>query len=119
MKSKNRFRAISFPTGALGMGDRYLNSVSTPSASGQRQAHARKIFIIRQTKAMRTTSGSAKKIRRVVIFDNHPATLRLLFGRRTNPRVDLSRPQPASVRELALVWTLVAVLLMAMFWPLL
>jgi hypothetical protein len=37
-----------------------------------------------------------KTIRRILIFDNHPDSLRLVFGRRLNADVDLSAPQTTS-----------------------
>jgi hypothetical protein len=119
MKMKNsRDRALSFPTRLFGTtDDHHPNSFGQPSASGPRGGHPKMIFIIRQTRALPATNASRKKMRRVLIFDNHPATLRLLFGRRTDPHVDLSAPQRASARELILILMLMVGLLIAMFWP--
>jgi hypothetical protein len=43
-----------------------------------------------------------KTIRRILIFDNHPDSLRLVFGRRLNADVDLSTPQTTSRRYIIL-----------------
>jgi hypothetical protein len=118
MKRKSsRDRAIPLSPGLPGaMGDRHLNSVSPPSASRQRDGNAKKIFVIRQTKVLRAADGSCKKIRRVLIFDNHPNSLRLVYGGRAS---QLSNSQPVSSSGVALIWILVLGLMTAMFWPIL
>ena len=68
----------------------------------------KRIFVV----ASRPVTESEKTIRRIVIFDNHPASLRLLFNS------DLT---PGRRSEL---WAVLAILLIlaatiGMFWPLL
>jgi len=60
-----------------------------------------------------------KTIRRILIFDSHPDSLRLVFGRDANPVFDTSPPQHVSSWAVPLVVMLIAVALIAMFWPLL
>jgi hypothetical protein len=43
-----------------------------------------------------------KTIRRILIFDNHPDSLRLVFGRRLNADVDPGPPQTTSRRYIIL-----------------
>jgi hypothetical protein len=59
-----------------------------------------------------------KTIRRVLIFDNHPDSLRLVFGRQASPHLDPSRPPRVSPWELILVSILIMGALIGMFWPL-
>ena len=89
------------------------------TSSGDRQrSRTRKIFIIKKTSRLPSTNAAGKKIRRILIFDNHPDSLRLLFGERTNPYVDLSVPQRVSSWELIVVSILTMSALFGMVWPL-
>src|SRR2546427_12170081 len=56
-----------------------LNLARTFSLPGQRSGRARRIFVIKKTSRLRATNGVDKKIRRILIFDNHPEILRLAF----------------------------------------
>ena len=57
-----------------------------------------------------------KAIRRILVFDSHPDSLRLVFGPRAS-RGQLSDPERIPSWVVALVWILVVGLMMAMFWP--
>ena len=94
-----------------------LNLAQTSSGDRQR-SRTRKIFIIKKTSRVPSTNAAGKKIRRILIFDNHPDSLRLLFGERTNPYVDLSVPQRVSSWELIVVSILTMSALFGMVWPL-
>jgi len=98
--------------------NRHPNLFDLPSASGQPGVRAKKIFVIKQSRRLRSTNGADKTIRSILIFDNHPDSLRLVFGRRANPHIHLFAPQPASSWELILVSILTMVALIGMFWPL-
>ena len=107
--------------------DRYPNLFRFPSASGQPGVRVSKIFVIKQTwrlldsrsgQALPATNGTRKQIRRILIFDDHPDSLRLVFGRRANPQIDLSVPQRVSSWELVVVSILTMGALIGMFWPL-
>src|ERR1700674_14854 len=91
----------------------------TFSLPGQRRGRARKILVIKKTSRLWSTTGADKKIRRILIFDNHPESLRLIYGRRSNPDVDLSVPQRVSSWELIIVCFVTVVGLIGMFWPIL
>ena len=94
-----------------------LNLAQTSSGDRQR-SRTRKIFIIKKTSRLPSTNAAGKKIRRILIFDNHPDSLRLLLGERTNPYVDLSVPQRVSSWELIVVSILTMSALFGMVWPL-
>jgi hypothetical protein len=59
-------------------------------------------------------------VRRILIFDNHPDSLRLTSGyHRADPHGDLfGLPPRTNSRGLILVGMLVVVLLIALVWPL-
>jgi hypothetical protein len=87
----------------------------------------RKIFVIRRVRrpfdsrlgqALPATNAVAKKIRRILIFDNHPDSLRLVFGRGASPWVDLSDRQYGSSWIFVMVCVLALIALIGMFWPL-
>jgi hypothetical protein len=96
-----------------------LNFAQGVSVTGQRAARPRKIFVIKKTSRLPSANAAGKKIRRILIFDNHPESLRLVFGRRSHPNVDLSRPERISSWELLIVSTVAIAGLVGMFWPLL
>jgi hypothetical protein len=98
---------------------RYPNVFQFHSASGQPDVRSRKIFVVKQVSRLPSTNATAgKKVRRILIFDNHPDSLRLVFGRRANRHVDLSVRPRASSWELVLVSMLAMGALIGMFWPL-
>jgi hypothetical protein len=89
------------------------------SATGQRPGRTRKISVIKKTSRSPSTNPAGQKIRHILIFDNHPDSLRLVFGRRGNADVDLSAPPRASSSELIIVSLLTLAALVGMFWPIL
>ena len=74
---------------------------------------AKKLCVIKQV--LRSRNGIAKGVR-IVVFDNHPDTLRLIFHLRRNEDVDLA-PTRASSWELVLVSIVIMGALFGMFWP--
>ena len=79
---------------------------------------ARKIFVVDQTSHLPATNAApGKMVRRILIFDNHPDSLRLVFGDHAASHVPLSDPQRTTSWGVALLWILVVGLMMAMFWP--
>src|SRR5207237_8271991 len=59
------------------------------SPNGQPGVHAKKIFVIRQAiQVPPTDSAPGKNAQHIVIFDDHPDSLRLVFGELENPYVD-------------------------------
>jgi len=119
MKRKDfRHRPISFP-------ERFVRPTTGPSlyrlsaASEKPRRRARRIFVIKQARRLASTNGTEKKLRRILIFDDHPDSLRLVFERGANPHVDHSAPERVSSLELILVSILTMVAFLGMFWPLL
>jgi hypothetical protein len=74
--------------------------------------------VIKQASRLPATNTAGKQIRRILIFDDHPDSLRLVFGRRANPQIDLSMPPRTLPWELVLISMLTMGALIGMFWPL-
>jgi hypothetical protein len=98
--------------------NRSANLFEFPSASGLPGVRAKNIFVIKQEIHLPQTNAAGNKIRRILIFDNHPASLRLVFGRRANPHIHLSAPERVISWELIFVSILIMGALIGMFWPL-
>jgi hypothetical protein len=60
-----------------------------------------------------------KSIRRILIFDNHPDSLRLVFGRRLNTDVDPGAPQITSRRYIIFGLIPILAVVLATVWLLL
>jgi hypothetical protein len=83
-----------------------IRTDSLPDATTLEQ---KRIFVV----ASRPVTEGEKTIRHIVIFDNHPASLRLLFGS------DLMRRRRNEVLYAVLALALVLAAALGMFWPLL
>ena len=75
--------------------------------------------MIKQVRRLKSTTGTHKEIRRILIFDNHPDSLDLVFNGESNPPIELSPPRPLKVRYLILLAILTLSGLTAIVWPLL
>jgi len=98
--------------------NRHSNLFDLPSASGQPGVRAQKIFVIKQSRRLRSTNGADKTIRSILIFDNHPDSLRLVSRLRVRPNVDLVAARRAHPAHLMFALLLMLALSIAMFWPL-
>lgn len=88
------------------------------SAASEKPGRTRRIFVIKQARRLASTNGRQKKLRRILIFDDHPDTLRLVFGRDASLHDDLSVSPRATSWDLILVSILATVAFLGMFWPL-
>jgi hypothetical protein len=136
MKRKSfQHRQVSFPAPFVRPIANHQPNLARPfPVSRPPGIRAKKIFVIKQSsrpfdfrsgQALAAPNAARKKIRHILIFDDHPDSLRLVFGRRANPsgrrvnpHVHLSAPPRASSWELILVSMLTVGALVAMFWPL-
>jgi hypothetical protein len=120
MKRKSsRYRAMPFPARLVSpIAHGHPNLARLSFANGQSSPRTRKIFVIKQSRRLPATNAAGKKIQRILIFDNHPDSLRLVFGRGATPWVDLSDRQHGSSWVLVLVCVLALIALIGMFWPL-
>jgi hypothetical protein len=100
--------------------DNQFNAARDFSLTRQQHGQRRKISVIKQVIRVPSTNGKGKKIRRILIFDNHPDSLRLVSGSHPHyPYVDLRRPQRIGFWELVIASVLMIAGLVGMFWPLL
>src|ERR1700726_3074334 len=81
--------------------DDRLNLRRRFSLPGERRGQTRKIFVIKETSRVPSINAAGRKIRRILIFDNHPDSLHLIFGRRRSPYP--SAPRRTSSWELTVV----------------
>ena len=108
-------RRIQFPApliGPIAAGE--SKSARTSSWIGEPSLRRKRLFIIKQV----GRSGTDKKIRRVLIFDNHPDSLRLVFGGGAISHRELPISRHVSSWELIIVSILTIGGLFGMFWPL-
>src|SRR5438477_10255946 len=83
--------------------DRSSNSFRFLSLGRQPGTQAKRIFIIKRTIHLApTNSAEGRKVQHVLIFDDHPESLLLVFGSAT-PEIDLFRPPRASSWRLVLL----------------
>jgi hypothetical protein len=100
--------------------DNQFNAAPDFSVTRQQHGQRRKVSVIKQVIRVPSTNGKGKKIRRILIFDNHPDSLRLVSGSLPHyPYVDLPRPQRIGFWELVIASVLMIAGLVGMFWPLL
>jgi hypothetical protein len=129
MKRKSfQRRQVSFPAPLVRPIANHQPNLARPfPVSRQPGIRAKKIFVIKESRrplssrldqALPATNAARKRIQHILIFDDHPDSLRLVFGRRVNPQAHLSAPPPASSWELILVSIVTVGALVAMFWPL-
>jgi hypothetical protein len=88
------------------------------SANAQPGMTARRIFVVRQASRLSVNNTQSRTIRRILVFDDHPDTLRLILGDFADGSVDYAREENARWWEPFLGWALVICLLTLMFLPL-
>lgn len=119
MKRKSsRYRAMPFSTRVVKPINKLnLSSVSFPPANEHSGVRVRKIFVIKQEIHVPQARDADKRMRRILIFDDHPDSLRLVFG---SPQpTHLSASQPMISWELVLASILSTGALIGMLWPIL
>jgi hypothetical protein len=77
----------------------------------------KKIFVIKRVSHLPATNTQGKIIQRILIFDDHPASLRLVLGGRTSPRTGWTMPPREKWWELLLAWMLIAGALIVVLTP--
>jgi hypothetical protein len=99
---------------------RNLSLPRDPSLGRGAGVGAKKIFVVKQTRWLAPTQAAApKRVQQILIFDNHPDSLRLVSGHRgADSGFHVSDPPRTTSWGVALLWILVVGLMMAMFWPL-
>jgi hypothetical protein len=87
---------------------------SANEPTGQR---GRKVFVIKQTISRRGASGGTAKICRILVFDNHPDSLRLAIREHADVPIDSAKTSAGSWHVL-IVSLIAAGGLLGMLWPL-
>jgi len=74
---------------------------------------------MKQTGHLRVTGGSVKTVRRILIFDDHPESLRLILGDSASRDARRTSRGWATLRIFILPGIAALTALTAIFWPLL
>ena len=91
--------------------------VSEPVLHNSAGSGRKKIFAI--VKPPMPSDLGRKSVRRVLIFDNHPDSLRLVSEQYLNPDVDPAGQRRTSPSHIILGLALILTLVVGMIWPLL
>jgi hypothetical protein len=95
--------------------DWFVSPVVLPS--GQSSIEPRRIFVFKDEERLAGNNGPDKTVQRILIFDNHPETLHLLFGRGAGAGADPEGQESTRWWEPALCWVLAGgVLLLLLLW---
>jgi hypothetical protein len=114
--SHHRARTFNAPVLTHPAEDRSANPFRFLSRGRRLGTGTKRFFIIKQAVQLPpTNSTESRTVQHVLIFDDHPESLRLVFGSAT-PEIDLSRPARASSRQLVLLSILLMGLLSAFLW---
>jgi hypothetical protein len=110
---------MAFPAPLVGPGIHHQPGLARlASTNGQRGLHTKRIVVITQSQRLPSTDGADKKIQRLLIFDNHPDSLRLIFGRGNPSDAHSTDPPAMTWLEFGLPCVIAVTLLAAIFWPL-
>ena len=74
--------------------------------------------VSRLGQALPATHAAGKTIRHILIFDNHPESLRVLLGQSANQYLDKPERNRDSLWDLVLPGMAILIALLALFWPL-
>jgi hypothetical protein len=129
MKRKSvQHRQMSFPAPFVRPIANHQPNLARPlPVSRQPGIRAKKIFVIKQSsrrfdsrsgQPLPATNPARKRIQHILIFDDHPDSLRLIFGCRANPHIHLSAPERVISWELIVASILIMGALIGVFWPL-
>jgi hypothetical protein len=94
-----------------------LSDIGGPLLRDSTRSGQRRIFAIVAPPVPAGTGG--KTIRQILIFDNHPESLRLISGRRVNTDVDLGAPKITSWPHILLGLVPILAVVFATLWLLL
>jgi hypothetical protein len=114
--SHHRARTFNGPVLRLPAEDRSANPFRFLSRGRRLGTGTKRFFIIKQAVQLPSTNSTeTRTVQHVLIFDDHPESLRLVFGGAA-AQVDLSRLPGASSRHLVLLSILIMGLLSAILW---
>src|SRR3954454_9123096 len=85
------------------------------TANQSPRRHARKLFIVKEVTSFPNTNVTAVRIQRILIFDNHPKTLRMVSLRHLGATLGRASFRPKH-HDVILALFLMLLLAAAMFW---
>jgi hypothetical protein len=112
---RNRVTAVPLPF-VRPIARRQPESIPSAYAHGRQSSRGRRIFILKDGKQLPTTNATGRKIQRFLIFDDHPDSLRLVFGPGTHSPIDLYEAKPAKSLRIILLSILALGVLLEILW---
>jgi hypothetical protein len=95
--------------------DWFVSPVVRPN--GQSSLELRRLFMFKGEERLAADNSPEKTVQRILIFDNHPETLHLLFGRGAGALAEPEAEQSARWWEPVLAWMLAGgVLFLLLLW---
>jgi hypothetical protein len=73
---------------------------------------------MKQTRLLAASNGPVKSVQHIVLFDDHPDSLRIIFGPSANSQTGDATDDGSSLREFVLPGIAILVAVIAMFLPL-
>src|SRR6476619_5920377 len=113
--SRHRARTFNATLLTLPAEDRSANSFRVHSLGRSDVVWKRFLIFFLTIQLPPRNSAESRTVQHVLIFDDHPESLRLVFGGATT-EIDLSRPRSVSSRHLVLLSILIMGLLSAFLW---
>jgi hypothetical protein len=114
--SRHQDRTFNTPLLRLPAKNRSASSFRLLSLGRQPGIGTKRFFIIKQAVQLAATNfAESRTVQHVLIFDDHPESLRLVFGGAA-AQVDLSRTTGGRSRHLVLLSILIMGLLCAILW---
>jgi hypothetical protein len=98
--------------------NRFRGSLNSTPSRGQVGVGKKRVFVFRKTSFLPTTKGQGKRIQRILIFDDHPDSLRLILGPPVKWTIRRVIRERASTRHFLLPGLVIIGALLAMVWPL-
>jgi hypothetical protein len=109
---------MTFPI-HLDRGHDEASNLNSASSVAEPPSLSKRIFVMKQTGLSSVTDGPVKSVQHILLFDDHPDTLRIVFGRPANWHADDPADDRVSLREFVLPGIAILVALIASCWPLL
>src|ERR1700704_6523875 len=90
-------RPTAFPAQLARGHNENANLKPAPSVSEPPSLH-RRIFVMKQTRLLAANNGPVKSVQHIVMFDDHPDSLRITFGPPANSQTDDAPDDDGSLR---------------------
>jgi hypothetical protein len=94
------------------------SNLNSESSVPELPSPSKRIFVMKQTSLLPVADGPVKSVQQILLFDDHPDSLRMIFGGPANWNADDADDDGFSFREFVVPGVAILVGLIAMFLPL-